>query len=684
MRFKAVLAICLSASLVWPTLGQAAPPDADPGPAAETKLQNVRADYTKGAVWWPNFLNSFKTPYVAEVSLQNSDRLEKLMRDGNIYLSLQDAIALALENNLDITFARYQPLIADTDILRARAGFPIRGFVQPGGISSFSTGNSATGGGGVNPIGSTTNASTVTTFATGSTVAGANALAIVGSNIVGGPTLPLLDPILTTTVGWAHNSTATSNTVTTGTNTLVTQGANTQIAYSQAFMTGTAFSLSFNSATTNSNAIRNALNPALTSSAVLNFSQPLLQGFGRSSNARYLRIARNNREVADLLFKQQVIQTVSQIQNLYWDLVGFSQNVSVVQQALELAQKLYADNKRQVEIGTLAPISIVQAEAEVAARQQDLTLAQTQVQQQEVIILNSLSRNGSVSPTVAQAHIIPVTRLSIPNVEPIQPIQDLIGMALQARPELAQSRIGLTNSDLALKATRNEMLPQLNLVGSLSNSALAGEANSSFVALGGATSPPSPFFFGGFGTALTQLFARNFPSYSVGVQLNVPIRNRGAQADMAVAQLQMRQSEIRMRQAENEVKVEVRNAVIGLQQARARMDAATKSRILEEQTLDAEQKKYALGASTIYSVIQIQRDLASAREVEVAAINNYAKAHVEIERATGQTLVKNNISMQEAYEGSVSRAPDPIPANPPTQAPPPTPSPTPTPAPPAQ
>ena len=671
MHLKALLAILLSAAMVHPAFGQAPPPDADPAPAAAAaQPQNLRPDYTKGAVWWPNFLNSFKVPYVAEVSLSNSDRLEKLLRDGNVYLSLEDATALALENNLDITFTRYQPLIADTDILRARAGFAIRGFVQPGGISNLSTLNSAAGAGGVNPIGSTTNAASVTTFASGPGGGGAHAVAVLGSNIVGGPLLPQLDPILTTTVGWAHNSTAVSNTVTTGTNTLITQGATTQIGYSQAFMTGTAFNLSFNSATTNSNAIRNALNPALTSNATLNVIQPLLQGFGRSSNSRYLQIARNNREVADLLFKQQVIQTVSQVQNLYWDLVGFSQNVNVVRQALELAQKLYADNKRQVEIGTLAPISIVQAQAEVAARQQDLTLAQTLVQQQEVIILNALSRNGAASPAVAQAHIIPTTRLTIPNVEPIQPIQDLISMALQARPELAQSRIGMTNSDLALKATRNEMMPQLNLVGSLTNNALAGEVNQNFVAIGGATTPPSPFFFGGIGTALSQIFARNFPTYSIGVQLNVPIRNRNAQADMAVAQLQRRQADIRMRQGENEVRVEVRNAVIGLQQARARMDAATQSRILEEQTLDAEQKKYALGASTIYNVIQIQRDLASARQVEVAATNNYAKARVEIDRATGQTLVKNNISMREAYEGAVSRPPDPIPVTPPSpQAP---------------
>ncbi len=680
MRLKAVFASLLSVFMVQPVWGQGAPAPGPAEPAVAQSQKISQPDYTKGNIWWPNFTSVFRTPYVAEVNMANSNRLEQLLRDGNLYLSLEDAIALALENNLDIAYTRYQGPIADTDILRSKAGVPIRGLVNPGQISNFSTGNSATGANGVNPIGSTTNASTISTFATGSTITGPNGLSVVGTNILGGSPLPQLDPVLTTTVGWAHNSTPQSNTVITGTNTLISQGATTQIAYSQAFLTGTAFSLSFNSATNNSNAIRNTLNPALNSSATLNFTQPLLQGFGRSMNARYLRIARNNREVADLLFKQQVIQTVSQVQNLYWDLVGFNENVRVVQQALQLAEKLYADNKRQVEIGTLAPIEIVRAEAEVAARQQDLTLAQTQVQQQEVILLNALSKNGVASPSVAQAHIIPTTRLTVPPVEPIEPVQDLISMALQSRPELAQSRIGLTNSDIALKGTRSAMLPQLNLVGTLTNNALAGEVNEHFVAIGGGSAPPSPFFVGGFGTALSQIFSRNFPTYSFGVQLNVPIRNRAAQADMAAAQLQHRQAEIRLRQAENEVRLEVKNALVGLQQARARMDAATKSRILEEQTLDAEQKKYALGASTIFNVIQVQRDLASAREIEVAAINNYAKARVELDRATGQTLAKNNISLEEAFEGNVSRPPDPIPANPPAPVAAPAPS-SPTPAP---
>jgi outer membrane protein TolC len=644
--------------MLQPMWGQNAPQTTTESAPAPTRMS--QPDYSKGAPLWPHFTKVYKVPYVAEVNMGNSNRLESLLRDGNLYLSLDDAIALALENNLDIAYMRYQSLVSDTDILRARAGFPIRNLVNFGATSSLSTGSSATGGAGVNPLGSTTNASTITTFATGSTIAANGGVSVVGTNIIGGAPLPQLDPVFTTTVGWAHNSSPQSSAFVTGTNTLITQGATTNMGYSQAFTTGTAFSLNFNSITNNSNSIRNLINPSISSGLTLNFVQPLLQGFGRSMNARYLVIARNNREASDLLFKQQVIQTVSQVENLYWDLVGFNENVRVVREALELANKLHEDNKKQVEIGTLAPISIVQAEAEVAARQQDLTLAETQVQQQEVILINSLSKSGIASPSVGQAHIIPTTHLTIPAAEPVQPIQDLIGMALQGRPELAQARIGVTNTDIALKGTKNELLPQFNIVGSMTNNALAGQQFSP-------ATPLSPFFEGGLGTALTQVFSRNFPTYSVGVQLNVPVRNRAAQADMAAAVLMYRQAEIRMRQAENEVRLEVRNALIGLQQARARMEAATKSRILQEQTLDAEQKKYALGASTIYLVIQVQRDLSSAREVEVAAINNYAKARVEIDRASGQTIAKNNIVLQEAYDGTVRKQPDPIPAVPPAR-----------------
>ena len=646
MRFKSLFVVLLTAVvLVTPAWGQGPPPTSDTESAPTAKPANVaptRPDYTRGAVWWPNFTRVYKTPYVAEVNFANSDRLERLLRDGNLHLSLEDAIALALENNLDIAVQRFGPLIADTDILRARAGGFVRG--AAGGVSTQSTGASAGGGGGAGSGGG---------------------VPLVTTSAGGGPAIPQLDPSVSGSISWGHFSNPQTNTVTTGTNTLVLERAINNFSYSQGFLTGTSVTLSFNNLGSSSNALRNIFNPSLSSSLSLNFSQSLTQGFGRSINSRQIRIARNNREVSDLAFKQQLIQTVSQIQNLYWDLVSFNEDVRVKQQSVQLAEKLYNDNKRQVEIGTLAPIEIVRAEAEVAARQQDLTISQTRVQQQETILKNALSRSGVASPALGEAHITPTTRFTVPKVEPIEPVQDLVGMALQSRPELAQSRIGLTNADINLKATRNSMLPSANFAATLTNNALAGEVNPNFVAFPGTTQQfPSSLFLGGLGTNLDQLFSRKFPDYSIGVNLSIPLKNRAAQADMASAQLQHRQSEIRLRQAENAVGVEVRNALIALQQARAQMAAATKARVLQEQTLDAEQKKYALGASTIYNVILAQRDLAQARSVEVGAMNNYMKTRVELDRSTGQTLAKNNIRLEEAYEGVVSKPPDPIPARP--------------------
>ena len=582
---------------------------------------NGRPDYTKGAVWWPHFTSSYRQPFVAQVDMANSDRLLRLVRDSNLYLSLEDAISLALENNLDIYVSRYQPLLADADILRARAGGTLR-----------ASGGDPTAG-----------------------------FAQIRLSAASGPPIPQLEPVLVGTVGWGHRSTPSSNTVISGTNTQILESATNSFVYSQAFLTGSAFTLSYNNATSNSNAIRNSLNPSLSSSVALTFRQSLTQGWGRSVNSRQLRIARNNREVSDLVFKQQVMDTVTNVANLYWDLVSFTEDLRVKQQSLALSQKLYEDNKRQVEIGTLAPIEIVRAEAEVAARQQDLTISQTQLQQQETVLKNALSKTGVGDPAIAEAHVIPTAHIEVPSVEPIEPVQDLIASALQARPELAQTRIQLTNSNITLKAVHQAMLPVVDLVGGLTNNALAGEVNPNFAALGGATQPPPPFFFGGVGTTLSQIFSRNFPDYSLGVQLTVPLRNRNAQADMATAQFQLRQQELKLHQSENQVRVDVRNALIAMQQARARLDASTKARVLQEQTLDAEQKKFALGASTIFLVIQAQRDLASARQLEVAAMNNYIKAHVQLDRSTGQTLIKNNISLAEAYDGRVKRDPNPLP-----------------------
>ncbi|MBI4877996.1 MAG: TolC family protein [Acidobacteria bacterium] len=577
-----------------------------------------------------NLTYPYRAREVAPINLANSTRLESLLRAGRLYLSLQDAIALSLENNLDIELQRYGLLLADADLDRAKAGGAIRGV-----STAVSSGGATSGGttGAASPAG-----------------------------------IPSLDPVLSTNYSWGHFTAPQVNSFIVGANSIVSTVNNGGLQLQQGFLTGTRATLGLTSRNLMSSSGRNDFNPSTTGALSLNITQPLLQGFGRALNSRLIRIAKNNRNVSDMVFRQQVITTVSSVINLYWDLVSFNEDVKVRTQALTLAEKLYNDNKKQVEIGTLAPIAIVQAEAEVAARQQDLVVSQTQVLQQETVLKNALSRTGVASPALAEARIVPTDRIRVPDLEQIQPIQDLIARALDNRPELGRTRIQLDNAHINLKASRNALMPQLDAYMTLNNNALSGEINSLPVpSLGGLPAQPrnaaaiDPFFLGGYGNVLRQMFARNFPDYTFGFQLNIPLRNRSAQADMVSAQLSLRQSEIQQQQQINQVRVDVQNAMIGVQQTRARHQTATKNRTLQEQNLDAEQKKYALGASTIFFVIQAQRDLANAQAGEVAALSAYARARVELDRATGQTLESNNIMVDEAMKGAVSRPAAPLP-----------------------
>ena len=294
-----------------------------------------------------------------------------------------------------------------------------------------------------------------------------------------------------------------------------------------------------------------------------------------------------------------------------------------------------------------------------------LTAAQTQLLQQETILKNALSRTGVASPTVAAAHIIPTDHIVVPDVEAVAPIQDLVAQALSSRPEVAQFRILMQNQEIAIRGTKSELLPSLDLVGSLSNNALAGQPNTIPPVGGGFPRNPTAYFVGGYSTVLSQLFHRNFPNYALGFSLNVPLRNRAAQADLINSELSLRQQQIGFQKLQNQVRVEVDNAVIGVQQTRAQYDSALKQRLLQQQTVEAEQKKLEMGVSTTYNVILTQRDLTTAESNVVAATSAYSKAKVELDRATGQTLYNNSISMDEAFQGKVSRPPSPMPETPP-------------------
>ncbi|HXP87175.1 MAG TPA: TolC family protein [Bryobacteraceae bacterium] len=588
--------------------------------------------------WYSRFTNPFNPKIAPPVNVSNSTRLDSLVRAGNLYLSLADAIALALENNIDIEVFRYQYPLSDTDLYRAKSGAPIRGV-------STAVANGATG------------------FVAGTTgtISNAGTAGTTGGSLTG--PLVSLDPVLTGTINWGHFTTPQNNTITTGTTALISRNEVYNFGVSQGFMSGATATFSYNNTNTFQNAPRNSINPYTTSFLDLTVTQPLLQGFGLSVNNRNIRIAKNNLKVTEYAFEQQVISTVNTVIQAYWNLVTFISSVDVANQSLAQSTKLYEDNKKQVEIGTLAPIAIIQAEAQMATDQQTLVNAQTNVLQQETAIKNLLSRNGVASTVIANVHIIPTDHIEIPDVEPVTPVQDLVAEALDNRPDLAQSRVQVENAKINLTGTRNNMLPQLNLVADARNAGLAGTVNTLPLppGSGGFTTPPSPFVVGGYSDVLSQIFLRNFPTYSVGATLNIPLRNRSAQADMATAQLQYRQTELGLQKAINQIRVDVQTALTALTQSRAQYAAALKGVDLEIQTLDAEQKKLALGASTPYNVILIQRDVATAQQSLVTARAAYAQSRVLLDQAVGMILQRNNIQIDEARSGHVSKAPDRIP-----------------------
>jgi len=599
--------------------------------------------------WYSTFTRPYEARTVPPVNVSNSSRLDSLVRAGTLYLSLSDAIALALENNLDIELERYEFSLAEADLLRAKSGAAIQGVptsVQPG-IPS--------GAGSI--LGSAS-----------SGLASVNSPSPLGTGLS-------YDPVVTGTLNFGHTTNPQSNTVTTGTSALITANKTANFGISQAFATGGSVSLAYNNINQEQNSFRNTINPTTVSALDLQITQPLLQGFGLALNNRTIRIAKNNLKAADYVFRQQLLNTVANVVQLYWNLVASNQNVDVKKRALDVSQKLYDDNQKQVEIGTLAPIEIVRAEAQVASDQQALVAAQSAVQQQETVLKSALSRNGLASPTIAEVRIVATDPIRIPEVEAVEPMQDLVSRALDNRPDLAESRIQIENSQIALKGTRNAMLPTLNAVGDVRSNALAGTqntiigpctgniANCELTPTGLVQAPPiaDPFFVGGYGSVLGQLFGRNFPTYSIGLNLTIPLGNRAAQANLATATLNLRQNELQVQRQINQIRVDVQNAVIAVQQARAQYQAAVKQRVLEEQTVDADQKKLALGATTVFQVIQDQRDLATAAGNEVTAEAAYAAARVQIDLATGMTLQNNNVEFDEAKSGRVSKPPSTLP-----------------------
>ena len=542
---------------------------------------------------------------------------------------------LAIENNVDIEIQRYGPVLAREVFRRAQAGGALRSVglpvaAGPQSVSLQGVGTNAGGGVGLTAAGVSSGGGIVTQL---------------------GPVIPSLDPTLLGFANFAHTTTPQSNTLLTGTTALIANTRTYQAQYAQNWDFGLSAQLAYSSNYIHLNSQYFNLNPYTTGALDLQVTQNLLQGFGRAVNGRNIRVQKNNLKVSDLQFKQQVITTVAAVLNLYWDLVSFAEDVSARRQGVATSQQLFEDNKKQVASGSLAEIEITRAEAQLYASQQDLVIAQTNLLQQEIVLKNALVRNGVSEAGLAGVHVVPLDKIAIPTAEPVRPIEDLVAEALSKRTEIDQAKTNLESNQMNLVGIKNSLKPTLQAFAELTNNGLTGD----LTALG-ALQPGIGYLVGGYGNLLGQIFRRNYPNYSAGFSLNIPIRNRAAQADYAVSLLELRQNELNLRKNVNQIRVDVQNAMIGLEQARSRYEAAVKSRELQDQTLRADRRKYELGAGTPFQVIQDQRDLATAQSAEVQAMANYTHARISLEQALGTTLEVHNIAIGEALRGRMSHA----------------------------
>jgi outer membrane protein TolC len=593
-----------------------------------------------GGLGW--LTHPYQPRYIPPIRLTNSPRMDSLIRAGSLYLTASDVVALAIENNIDVEVQRYGPLLAKEVLRRAQGGGALRsvGAAVAAGPQSVSLQGVSVNNSGSVALSSGTGVSS-------------------GGGIVTqlGPNIPSLDPSLFALASFQHATIPQSNTLLTGTDALI-QGTRTfQVQYAQTWDVGFTMQWTYASSHYHVNSSFFSLDPYNTGDLDLQITQNLLQGFGRAVNGRNIRVQRNNVKVSDLQFKQQVITTVAAALNLYWDLVAFAEDVRARRQEVSTAQQLLDDNKRQVQIGALAEIEITRAEAQLYSSQQDLVVSQTNLQQQEIILKNALCRNGISAAGLDNIRIVPLDKIEVPASDEIRPLKDLIDEALAKRSEIAEAKLNIDSNEMNLVGIKNSLKPTLQAFAELTNNGLSGE----LTALG-ATQAGVAYLAGGYGTMLAEIARRNFPNYSAGLSLNIPLRNRAAQSDYATSELELRQNQLNLRKNINQVAVDVQNALIGLQQARVRYDSATKSRQLQQETLAADQRRNALGAATVFQVIQDQRDLATSESSETQAMANYTHAQIALDQALGSTLEVNHISLDEALEGQLAR-PSELPAN---------------------
>jgi outer membrane protein len=652
------------------TTGQAGLPQApQPTPTEPLYLRDTAKDYTTlhGYTWRHPF-EPYKPTDVDRPRLGNTPKLDDLLRDGKLYLSLSDAVTLALENNYDIAIARINLDIADTDILRTRAGASFRG-VSTGLVTNTLGGTSSTVTGGGGPGG--------TSSAAGG--AGAGASGLVLSTNGGGPQPYSFDPSLTGTSEF-ERSTTQSSSVILPTATVNTFTAN--LGYQEGFSSGTLLNAGFNNSRVSTTSTFTSFTPSIATTLRFQVTQHLLQGFGPKLNRRFIVEATNNRRITDSSFRQQVIFTVTQVESIYWSLVSAYEDEQAKERALTQSTQLTSDNRKQLEIGTLAPLDVITSDSAVATDKQALISSKSNLEYQQLLMKQAIARNLN-DPQLANAPVVPTDRVGLDRIpEEDMAVEDLVKQAFTLNPQIEQAVLNMENNRITIRGEKNGLLPVIDAFGFFGTSALGGTPNPNATNLGGTTSTGGSNIPGGYGGVLQNLFDAKNPDYAVGVNINIPIRNRVAQADQARSQMEYRQTEMRLQQLYTQIRIQVINGLYALTNDRANVVAAQTARDFNAQSLDAEQKKYKLGASTTANVLQQERTLATGENNLISATAAYAKDRSTLLQILSNTMDRYGILLVDAASGTVTKTPlipgltapkPPAPPKPLTATPPPMP-----------
>ncbi len=633
-NFRKAVAVALCC--IWPGTMATAQVSVQP--------QSIAPERPQAPILWRPYLAAEVPP----ARLNNSNRIHDLIRGGKLYLTAQDAIALALENNIDIEVARYTPLSLEWSVERAQAGGAL-----PGVPSGATQTNSVANGQGV--LGSQAAAGVSTGGNANSRTSGNATITQVG------PVAQTFDPSIQGSSVFSHKTTPQFDQVQTFNPILIDNARTYSSSYQQGFLSGGSVNISYNNHYLNENAITDVLNPSVAPTLSISVQQNLLQGFGAKVGGRQIEVARINLKTSELNFRSQLITTIVSVLNAYYALVGDYENMKAKQAARDVAQNLLDDSRKQVQIGSLADIDLITSESQVASTGQDLVNADVTLQQDEITLKNLISRTGIGDPVIAATRIVPLDRIVIPdNDNDIPAIRDLVQQASLNRNDLKAESASIEATGISNLGTQSGLLPTLQAFAATSNAGTAGTANPA--TFFGQTIVPSSYFVGGIGKALGQIFRRDFPTENIGAFGSVPLKNRQAQADFGIDQLSLRQQQLANVKDLKQAQVDILNSVVALRQARARYDAAVRARILDAQLLDSEQKKFGLGASTPYNVIQQQRDLVAAQSTEIAALVTYSNARVNLDQTVGATLESNHISIAGARSGRLPQA-SVLPAN---------------------